>query len=160
MRKKGIVEQVLNDAELYATLLRHRRHYIKLKDVDYDSLRLRQLFFLPPLELLEEFRKDYETMLEEMIYGSPPDFDTLLNELRELNMQLAALGHMKDIKEVIDRAKKQIIDAKLDGDFVQMTVVYKIEPHLPDGPDNIEIKFVVEFINSKRGVIFHRIKVA
>jgi len=160
MREKGIVEQVVNDAELYAMLLRHRSHYIKLKDVDYGSLQLRQLFFLPPLELLEEFRKDYETMLEEMIYGSPPDFDTLLNELRELNMQLAALGHMKDIKEVIDRAKKQIIDAKLDGDFVQTIVVYKNEPDLPDGPDNIEIRFVVEFINAKRGMIFHRIKVA
>ena len=150
---------MLDDPELYTMLLQHRSHYIKLKGVDYGSLQLRQLFFLPPWELLEEFRRDYETMLEEMIYGNPPDFETLLNELRELNMQLAALGHVKNIKEVIDRAEKQINDAKLDGDVVQTIVVYKVDPDLPDGPDNIEIKFVTEFIKTKEGMIFHRIRV-
>lgn len=159
MMKKGILEQVVDDAALYATLLHHRSHYVKLKDVDYASMQLRQLFFLPPYELLEEFRKDYEIMLEEMIYGDPPDFLTLLNALREINIQLAGLGHLKDIQQVIDRARKQLSDANLQGGFMHTIVVYKIDPHLPDGPDNIAIRFAVEFIKTKKGVIFHRIKV-
>lgn len=159
MRKKGIVEQVLGDPELYGLLLHHRRHYVKLKDVDYDSMQLHQLFFLPPSELLKEFRRDYEVMLEEMIYGNPPDFDTLINELRELNLELTALGHKKNMEDVIARAKQQIADEKLDDDVVQTAVVYKIDPHLPDGPDNIAIEFVAEFVNTKDGMIFHRIRV-
>ncbi|MFN4315302.1 MAG: nucleotidyl transferase AbiEii/AbiGii toxin family protein [Chitinophagaceae bacterium] len=160
MKKKGIVEQVFSDPELYELLLHHRRHYIKLKDVDYDSMELRQLFFLPPWELLKEFRRDYEIMLEEMIYGNPPDFDTLINGLRELNLELAAQGHKQNMDEVIARAKQQIADEKLEGDVIQTMVVYKIEPHLPEEPDNIAIKFIAEFINTKSGMIFHRIRVA
>ncbi|HET6994869.1 MAG TPA: nucleotidyl transferase AbiEii/AbiGii toxin family protein [Chitinophagaceae bacterium] len=159
MRKKGIAEQVLGDPDLYALLLHHRKHYIKLKDIDYDSMQLRQLFFLPPRELLKEFRRDYEIMLDEMIYGSPPDFNTLINELRELNIELAAIGHKKNMKDVIERAKQQIAGAKAEEDVFQTIVVYGIEPHLPVGPDNIEIKFQTEFINSGDGIIFHRIRV-
>lgn len=159
MRRKGIVKHVLGDPKLYQLLLHHRRHYIRLKDVDYDSMQLRQLFFLPPWELLEEFRRDYATMLEEMIYGDPPDFNTLLNELRELNLELVALGHKKNMEDVLARAKRQITDTKAEGDIVQTIVVYEVQAELTEEPENLPIKFLVEFTNSKGGMILHRIRV-
>ncbi|HEY4062816.1 MAG TPA: hypothetical protein VGM30_12995 [Puia sp.] len=35
----------------------------------------------PPASM-GQFRQDYETMLTEMIYGDAPDFDTLIDQLR------------------------------------------------------------------------------
>jgi len=43
------------------------------------------LQIIPPPALMGQFRQDYETMLTEMIYGDPPDFDTLIDQLKELN---------------------------------------------------------------------------
>jgi hypothetical protein len=39
-----------------------------------------------------QFRQDYETMLTEMIYGDAPSFDTLIDQLKELNGLLVNHG--------------------------------------------------------------------
>jgi hypothetical protein len=43
------------------------------------------LRIIPPPASMGQFRQDYETMLTEMIYGDAPDFDTLIDQLKELN---------------------------------------------------------------------------
>ncbi|MBN8686116.1 MAG: nucleotidyl transferase AbiEii/AbiGii toxin family protein [Chitinophagales bacterium] len=159
MKKKGIAEQVIGDPELYAILLRHRSHYVRLKGVDYTSMQLGQLLFLPPWDQMEAFRKDYEIMTEEMLYGNPPDFNVLLNELRDLNIQLAGLGHTKDIRQVINLAHQQVLDVKPVGDMVKSTVALPTDPQYQNGTSNIEIRFEVEFINSGDKMTFHRISV-
>ena len=83
LHRKGIAAQAIQDTALYSQLLEHRR-----------------LLFLPPPPLLELFRKDYALMQVEMIYGDALDFDTLIQELRTLNLQLVATGHAKDINEI------------------------------------------------------------
>jgi len=74
MQQKGIGTLAIQDSALYEQLLEHRRHYVRLKNVDYSKMSLSGLLFLPPPKLLEVFRKDYELMLEEMIYGDAPNF--------------------------------------------------------------------------------------
>ena len=100
LHRKGIAAQAIEDTALYAQLLEHRRHYVRLKNIDYSRMELSGLLFLPPPPLLELFRKDYALMQVEMIYGDAPDFDTLIQELRTLNLQLVATGHAKDINEI------------------------------------------------------------
>lgn len=160
MSRHGILAQVMDDPGLYEAVIEHRRHYIRLKDVDYDAMRLQQLLFLPPYELLSSFGKDYAAMREEMIYGNAPDFEGLLAGLRELNLQLASIGHTKELRGVIQRALRQIGEAELDGDFVRTTVVYTISPELAAGPDNIAIHFTTEFIKTKNGFMLHRVNVS
>lgn len=157
MNRNGILAKVMEDPALYAAVIEHRRHYIRLKGVNYDAMQLRQLLFLPPFELLGSFEEDYATMRAEMIYGDAPDFEGLITGLRELNMQLASMGHTKDLREVVQRALQQIEDDKLDGDAVNTTVVYTNNPELPEGPDNIMINFVTEFIKTGSGLVLHRI---
>ena len=100
LHRKGIAAQAIEDTALYAQLLEHRRHYVRLKNIDSSRMELSGLLFLPPPPLLELFRKDYALMQVEMIYGDAPDFDTLIQELRTLNLQLVATGHAKDINEI------------------------------------------------------------
>jgi hypothetical protein len=85
MTRLGIAQQVFADQELYAILLEHRRHYVRLKNVDYERMHMAGLRILPPPALMGQFRQDYETMLAEMIYGNAPDFDALIDQLKELN---------------------------------------------------------------------------
>ena len=85
MMKKGIAKQVMDNPVLYAAIVEHRRYYVKLKNVDYDNMQMASLQFLPPPALSEQYRKDYETMQAEMIYGDSPAFDDMLKQLDELS---------------------------------------------------------------------------
>lgn len=87
MAQKGIAEQVIADKELYQTLLRHRAHYVRLNGIDYNALQLHTLNFIPPENLLDFFRNDYDVMREQMMYGDVPDFDALLASLTYLQQQ-------------------------------------------------------------------------
>jgi hypothetical protein len=84
MMKKGIAKQVLDNPVLYGALVEHRRHYVRLKNVDYDKMEIFSLNLIPPAELTEQYRRDYETMRTEMIYGDSPAFDDMLEQLNNL----------------------------------------------------------------------------
>ena len=88
MIQKGIAEQVIEDKVLYQTLLQHRAHYVRLKGIDYDVLQLDALNFIPPGNLLNFFREDYNVMREQMMYGNIPDFDTILASLTFLQKRI------------------------------------------------------------------------
>jgi hypothetical protein len=106
----------MRDTTLYALLLEHRRHYVRHKKIDYSKMELPALLFLPPQPLLEFFRKDYELMLVEMIYGEAPDFETMMQDLRALNLQLVATGHAKtDANEETKTDLRQINDPDAKG---------------------------------------------
>lgn len=85
MMNKGVLQQVIDDKELYTAVLQHRKYYVRLKHLNYDQIHTTGLSIIPPVDIIEEYRKDYRTMLIEMIYGTPPDFDTLIAQLNELN---------------------------------------------------------------------------
>ncbi|MFN7687018.1 MAG: nucleotidyl transferase AbiEii/AbiGii toxin family protein [Sphingobacteriales bacterium] len=116
LNRKGIAEHAMRDTTLYALLLEHRRHYVRHKKIDYSKMELPALLFLPPQPLLEFFRKDYELMLVEMIYGEAPDFETMMQDLRALNLQLVATGHAKtDANEETKTDLRQINDPDAKG---------------------------------------------
>jgi len=85
MAEAGIIEDVLNDKELYNALVAHRRYWIRFKGINYDKLQPATLSFVPPEALMERFREDYQVMLDALIYQSFYDFETLILHLRELN---------------------------------------------------------------------------
>lgn len=159
MMNKGIDQTVIDDTSLYNTLLVHRSHYVKLKRVNYKDMALGKLAFLPPYQLLDNFRKDYETMREQMIYGDAPDFNQLMDQLRELNKKLAGVGHLKDVNEVISQAYQQIQEDKTDGAFQQTIVHYNTNIEAKAGPANPTMSFEVEFIKAGDKMIFHRLKI-
>lgn len=48
---------------------------------------------LPPERVLADWKADYETMLEQMIYEeNAPSFDKLIVELKKLNDKINSLG--------------------------------------------------------------------
>jgi hypothetical protein len=83
----------LQDQDFYNVLVKHRSHYTRLKGIDYNSLKPDMLSFLPPENLMDQFRQDYAKMQQEMIYGQSPDFDSLIAQLTLLNGKFNQIGN-------------------------------------------------------------------
>lgn len=80
-----IAEEALSDQNLYDTAIEHRKTFIGLKGFDYSTLSKPTLTFIPPESVRNEWKKDYETMQEEMIYGESLPFETMISELQAFN---------------------------------------------------------------------------
>ena len=80
-----IAERALKDESLYNSVIEHRRRFIGLKGFDYSTLRSQSLRIVPPADVMELWRKDYEIMQESMIYGDSLPFDKLIEKIRALN---------------------------------------------------------------------------
>ena len=80
--------QALADHALYDTLIAHREYYQRISWVDYETLSHKTIMFIPPEGVLELYRKDYQTMQEQMIYGETISFDQLIDRLKALQEKL------------------------------------------------------------------------
>ena len=72
-----------NDA-LWESIRHHREIYTSVKDVDYTPDVRKRLRIFPREDILEEWKSDYQAMMESMIYGKKPSFEELLAALSEL----------------------------------------------------------------------------
>jgi hypothetical protein len=76
--------EALDDFKLYEYLIKHRKWYNRISWVDYQSLKHNTISFIPPKEVFDVYRYDYERMLEQMIYGDALPFDDLIDQLKIL----------------------------------------------------------------------------
>ena len=83
-----IAEEALRDKDLYRSVIEHRRTFIGLRGFDYDTLRHGSLHIVPPENIYDSWKKDYETMQETMIYGDSLPFDKLVDKIRSLNERI------------------------------------------------------------------------
>lgn len=84
----GIASLALSDRDLWNSIVEHRRKFIGLKGFDYDSLTPERICIVPPDAIIDQWRKDYESMREIMIYGDSPAFDDLIEQIRALNVKI------------------------------------------------------------------------
>jgi len=77
--KHGV--EALQDEKLYKAIIEHRKKFNAIRGIDYTNHSPNRIDFIPPDNLLEEWKKDYNEMKESMIYGDAPEFDALLKKL-------------------------------------------------------------------------------
>lgn len=65
----------------------HKQHFFREGTAHYELARKNTLRLAPGKRLEEGLRKDYETM-REMYFGSEPDFDEVMNAIRELEKKI------------------------------------------------------------------------
>ena len=95
MLHTDIAQRALSDEALYRAVVEHRRKFINLRDFDYNTLYPKHLSLEIPANVLELWRKDYETMQRTMIYGQSVTFDELLAEIRQFNQCIRELPYQK-----------------------------------------------------------------
>lgn len=88
-----IAEKALSDANLYKTVIEHRRMFIGLKGFDYSTLLPQTLSIVPQGEIRKQWKEDYKVMQETMIYGDSPSFDELIIKIQALNDRIRQLNY-------------------------------------------------------------------
>lgn len=81
----------LNDKGLYQTIVNHRHKFTKVGNVDYNLHHPKTINFIPSVKERNEWKRDYNTMQEQMIHGDSPDFEDLIKSLSILNERINKL---------------------------------------------------------------------
>ncbi|WP_455663746.1 nucleotidyl transferase AbiEii/AbiGii toxin family protein [Phocaeicola sp.] len=76
--------KAITDDELWNTIHHHREVFTHMKDVDYSPDIRDRISLVPPQNIIEEWRKDYEVMQTAMIYGESLTFDELAKRMEAL----------------------------------------------------------------------------
>jgi len=154
LKRKDIHKGILEDPALFDALVSHRRHYIRLKGVDYDLMTLATLSFVPPPQAEQKFRDDYQAMQSEMIYGEAPVFDELMDELRELNALFVLRGRPHTLSQILQAAT-----AEPPGEGDEMDVFFLIDPVIGKTEENIGALYRVSYTGPPEARRFAAIRV-
>jgi hypothetical protein len=78
--------------DLYQMIVSHRAAFNTIPGVDYSRHAPANIQIIPPDSVLEEWKRDYASMMEEMIYEeNKPSFEELIVVLNNLNKRINAL---------------------------------------------------------------------
>ncbi|MDR3094364.1 MAG: nucleotidyl transferase AbiEii/AbiGii toxin family protein [Bacteroidales bacterium] len=83
-----IAVEALSNKELYNSVVEHRRIFVGLKGFDYDTLTPKSINIVPPENIIDLWKTDYEIMQRTMIYGSSLPFNALIEKIKQLNAQV------------------------------------------------------------------------
>jgi hypothetical protein len=97
--------------------------------------------------VLEEYRKDYRTMQEQMIYEEAADFDDIIADLKFLQGRIRMNMQPRSLNAIIEAAINQIGDEKrVAGAKVETSVVFTSDLSIPPSPLNANVIYSVKFI--------------
>jgi predicted nucleotidyltransferase component of viral defense system len=83
-----VAEKALEDKDLYNSVVEHRRIFVGLKGFDYNTLSPKTINIIPPKNIIDLWKTDYETMQNTMIYGNSLPFNKLIDKIKQLNEQI------------------------------------------------------------------------
>lgn len=84
MMDKSFARKAITDDKLWKTIHHHREVFTCMKDVDYTPDVRDRICLVPPQNVIDEWRKDYEAMRSVMIYGESLDFDEMIERITML----------------------------------------------------------------------------
>lgn len=79
-------QDALKDLDLYYAIVEHRSVFNHIEGVDYTSHNHSSINFIPPADLMDEWRKDYKLLEEHFLYINEPHlpFEHLMERMNEL----------------------------------------------------------------------------
>ncbi len=86
----GVAAKASAELELFEAVASHRRVFFRHTWVDYDSLKKGTIQMLPRAEQLDDWRRDYLAMRDEMFVSTPPAFDDILAVIARFQSQFNA----------------------------------------------------------------------
>ncbi|MEL7599461.1 MAG: nucleotidyl transferase AbiEii/AbiGii toxin family protein [Proteiniphilum sp.] len=84
--------KALYNKELYQTIVDHRYKFNRIGHINYNLHQPQTIDMLPPTQLMDAWKADYATMVEQMIYETnPPTFNELISELTRLKEKINSM---------------------------------------------------------------------
>ena len=85
MFKTGIAEKAIPDDNLWETIRHHREIFTSIRNVDYTPDVRKRINLVPPNEVIDIWKDDYDTMVFNMIYDdTKPSFDDIIKSAKEI----------------------------------------------------------------------------
>lgn len=81
-------EIALQDKELYNIIVNHRSKFTPVSGIDYTNHSQGKINIIPPDTIIKNWEKDYEIMVQTMIYANPLPFKALINRIIELQERI------------------------------------------------------------------------
>ncbi len=75
-------KRALINTELFENICIHREKFTPIKTVDYKTLTVKDLNFLPPKDFMDLYKTDYKEMQTNMIYEESPEFSMLIENIK------------------------------------------------------------------------------
>jgi hypothetical protein len=160
MMNTAVDQQILKDHEFYEAIVEHRKNYIRLGGVDYNTLHHSTLAFIPPAAVTDKFRQDYRSMQAAMVYGTSPEFDAMVEQLKLLTGRFRLLTEYHVLDDIIKEAMAKIDNDKnfeTEGATCSTPVMYLTDIYKPIGPQNKSITYTVHFIRKSNQWVFEQI---
>jgi hypothetical protein len=83
-----IAKKALSNKQLYNSVVEHRRIFVGLKGFDYNTLNPKRINIIPPENIINQWKGDYETMQKAIIYGKSLSFNKLIEKIKQLNEKI------------------------------------------------------------------------
>lgn len=92
LTKTEFAEKALSNQELYETIVVHRHKFTRIGGVNYNLHQPKTINPIPIPEVIKEWKKDYNTMIQQMIYEENPlSFEEIIEALKQLKTKINAL---------------------------------------------------------------------
>lgn len=91
MMDKPFAHEAINNTELYNEIVEHRRTFTAWSGLDYGKHSPQTISFVPPSEVESELQDDYAQMRVGFIYKGAPDYEVLIERLKELQSRFRSL---------------------------------------------------------------------
>jgi predicted nucleotidyltransferase component of viral defense system len=99
LSKTEYADKAFESIELYETIILHRYKFNRVSGVDYNLHHPKTINPIPVAEVMEDWRNDYNTMIEQMIYEeSPLSFDEIIESLKQLTEKINKLDWVFKLK--------------------------------------------------------------
>jgi hypothetical protein len=85
LMKSGVGPKAIDDTPLWESIAHHREVFTSVHNVDYSSDIRKNICLLPPGNVFDTWRADYETMVSHMIYDNAiPSFEDILKQMADI----------------------------------------------------------------------------
>ena len=91
LSKTDFANKAISNQQLYESIIKHRQIFTRVGGVDYNLHQPKTINPIPHAGLLDDWKKDYKTMQEQMIYGDSPSFEKMIDELRKYTTRINQL---------------------------------------------------------------------
>jgi predicted nucleotidyltransferase component of viral defense system len=88
MMDKEFAVKAISDNILWDAIHRHREKFTHINGIDYSRDIRPYITLIPPAQVIDDWRQDYEIMQNTMIYGNSLPFDKLIGRIKQLEEKM------------------------------------------------------------------------
>ena len=83
----------IENKQLYDGIMAHREKFNSIRGLDYSNHKPGKIKIIPPQTIIKEWKKDYQAMIQNMIYGDHLNFDNLIKRMQEFQERINRVAY-------------------------------------------------------------------